>query len=291
MVGSPSQIHPILRLYLIISQTLSVSHFLQHLATMHPHTNVHIQWIHSTLPRQPEGLLLFQFSVENIRVLPCGTELVEDRQSLVFPVSRHELDNESALEERVAFMTYHFFPPGSLTVQINQMVREFVFFHSESRHGPFLKIDVYTYKEGQAEVGEEDIDLSEDDDDEELIWEDYVEEDMEEFPIAEGEVEMQQALANSMEGGGLGGAGGLGGLPASKAAIETLQTLKYEGVQGKVKEKGCSICFDDFVVGMEVKSMPCSHVFHGGCIGRWLEISHVCPLCRFEMPTGDDDGM
>ncbi|XP_008236770.1 PREDICTED: E3 ubiquitin-protein ligase RNF8-like [Prunus mume] len=48
----------------------------------------------------------------------------------------------------------------------------------------------------------------------------------------------------------------------------------------------CPICMEEFVVGSEdVASMPCSHVFHGNCIGRWLKGSHhSCPICRFKMP-------
>ncbi|EYU40221.1 hypothetical protein MIMGU_mgv1a020278mg, partial [Erythranthe guttata] len=44
----------------------------------------------------------------------------------------------------------------------------------------------------------------------------------------------------------------------------------------------CSICLEDLE---EALSMPCSHVYHGDCIKKWLSISHYCPLCRFEMPT------
>ncbi|URE09264.1 hypothetical protein MUK42_34316 [Musa troglodytarum] len=39
---------------------------------------------------------------------------------------------------------------------------------------------------------------------------------------------------------------------------------------------------------MEVTRMPCKHAFHGGCLSRWLESSHVCPLCRHAIPASAD---
>ncbi|KDP21212.1 hypothetical protein JCGZ_21683 [Jatropha curcas] len=52
----------------------------------------------------------------------------------------------------------------------------------------------------------------------------------------------------------------------------------------KLREsEDCSICFEE--ISEFGASMPCSHHFHGTCILRWLENSHYCPICRFEMPT------
>lgn len=46
--------------------------------------------------------------------------------------------------------------------------------------------------------------------------------------------------------------------------------------------RGCAICLDDFVDGVEVAVVPCSggHQFHPGCIASWLGRSNTCPLCR-----------
>ncbi|XP_058213723.1 putative RING-H2 finger protein ATL35 [Rhododendron vialii] len=43
----------------------------------------------------------------------------------------------------------------------------------------------------------------------------------------------------------------------------------------------CVICLDTILVG---NRMPCSHIYHGHCIYRWLRKSSSCPLCRFAMP-------
>ncbi|KAI9168996.1 hypothetical protein LWI28_005145 [Acer negundo] len=49
--------------------------------------------------------------------------------------------------------------------------------------------------------------------------------------------------------------------------------------------ENCSICLEEMEAGSYGTSMPCSHMFHGGCIVKWLKQSHYCPVCRYEMPT------
>ncbi|KAJ1380135.1 Zinc finger, RING-type [Sesbania bispinosa] len=71
-------------------------------------------------------------------------------------------------------------------------------------------------------------------------------------------------------------------VPASKIAIESLQKVKLQ--EGATMER-CSICLMEFDVGTEVSSMPCKHVYHHECLVQWLKTSHVCPLCRYPMPT------
>ncbi|XP_059651272.1 ERAD-associated E3 ubiquitin-protein ligase HRD1-like [Cornus florida] len=74
-------------------------------------------------------------------------------------------------------------------------------------------------------------------------------------------------------------------VPASKSSIEALDKVE---VDSSCSIDQCVICLEKFSfgVGMElVTRMPCSHVYHGDCIGHWLQLSHYCPICRFEMPT------
>merc|ERR1712129_365961 len=40
----------------------------------------------------------------------------------------------------------------------------------------------------------------------------------------------------------------------------------------------CSICYEALLPGEEVRRLPCLHVFHRGCIDRWLKIRPTCPL-------------
>ncbi|WJZ81044.1 hypothetical protein VitviT2T_000906 [Vitis vinifera] len=72
---------------------------------------------------------------------------------------------------------------------------------------------------------------------------------------------------------------GNGMIPATEISIKA---LKMETI---LEGESCTICLEELSGGSEVTVMPCSHIFHGSCIIRWLKQSHVCPICRFEMPT------
>ncbi|OMO89924.1 hypothetical protein CCACVL1_07565 [Corchorus capsularis] len=41
----------------------------------------------------------------------------------------------------------------------------------------------------------------------------------------------------------------------------------------------CAICLEGFP-GNSCFKMPCSHFFHGDCIGKWLSRKKSCPMCR-----------
>ncbi|KAF8096583.1 hypothetical protein N665_0305s0006 [Sinapis alba] len=73
--------------------------------------------------------------------------------------------------------------------------------------------------------------------------------------------------------------------PATKEAVESLETVRVG--ESLVQ---CTVCLDDFEIGVEVKEMPCKHKFHSECLLPWLELHSSCPVCRYLLPTGDDDG-
>lgn len=72
--------------------------------------------------------------------------------------------------------------------------------------------------------------------------------------------------------------------PAHKEAVEALEMVKIE------ESLQCSVCLDDFEIGIDAKEMPCKHKFHSDCLLPWLELHSSCPVCRFLLPTADDDG-
>ncbi|KAG6533865.1 hypothetical protein ZIOFF_007743 [Zingiber officinale] len=69
-----------------------------------------------------------------------------------------------------------------------------------------------------------------------------------------------------------------GSRPASAAAVEGLEMVTAE------ESDSCSICLEDLGMTAPVLAMPCSHLFHPGCLKKWLEQSCSCPLCRFSLP-------
>lgn len=43
----------------------------------------------------------------------------------------------------------------------------------------------------------------------------------------------------------------------------------------------CVFCLCDVEEGEEVRDLICRHLFHRGCLDRWLEFGQAtCPLCR-----------
>lgn len=77
---------------------------------------------------------------------------------------------------------------------------------------------------------------------------------------------------------------------ASESAIQGLEKVSVivEEKDENGKSNECSICFEDFSNDNQASRMPCSHLFHTRCIYGWLHTRNTCPLCRFELPTGDD---
>lgn len=50
----------------------------------------------------------------------------------------------------------------------------------------------------------------------------------------------------------------------------------------------CVICAEDIIeLGTPVVTLSCQHIFHDGCIKRWLNKRHTCPTCRLELEVDD----
>ncbi|KAF8706548.1 hypothetical protein HU200_030830 [Digitaria exilis] len=83
------------------------------------------------------------------------------------------------------------------------------------------------------------------------------------------------------DGGGGGGCSGT--TPASAAAVAVSRRGDTTAAVAQVMVR-CAICIGEFEVGDDLSVMPCSHVFHEGCIAKWLARSRLCPCCRHALP-------
>ncbi|KAK9115533.1 hypothetical protein Sjap_014480 [Stephania japonica] len=77
--------------------------------------------------------------------------------------------------------------------------------------------------------------------------------------------------------------------PASKSAVEGLPDVKITEAMMVSDSAQCAVCKDMFEMGGEAKQMPCKHIYHPDCILPWLELHNSCPVCRYELPTDDQD--
>uniref|UniRef100_A0A5B7ANE0 RING-type E3 ubiquitin transferase n=1 Tax=Davidia involucrata TaxID=16924 RepID=A0A5B7ANE0_DAVIN len=78
--------------------------------------------------------------------------------------------------------------------------------------------------------------------------------------------------------------------PASKAAVEAIPTIK---ITASLLELDpiiiCAVCKDQFVIDVEAMQLPCKHMYHSDCILPWFLQHNSCPVCRFQLPTENDD--
>lgn len=77
-------------------------------------------------------------------------------------------------------------------------------------------------------------------------------------------------------------------IPATTCSIHSLEKVRYDSLTTRTPPPPCAICMEDFGADDDeqlITRLPCSHYFHGDCVVHWLEISHLCPLCRYPMPT------
>ncbi|KAM5581748.1 hypothetical protein ABKV19_010800 [Rosa sericea] len=86
-------------------------------------------------------------------------------------------------------------------------------------------------------------------------------------------------------------------IPASNSSIEGLEqvTLLDDVTTIITHTPSCAICLEDFAAfevndqqEEPITGLPCRHHYHVHCIVQWLEFNHLCPICRYPMPTDDD---
>ncbi|PRQ53710.1 putative transcription factor C2H2 family [Rosa chinensis] len=82
-------------------------------------------------------------------------------------------------------------------------------------------------------------------------------------------------------------------IPATRSSIESLQKVRLDSLEAATikQNPSCNICRDDFAEGSAdqlVTPLPCAHCYHADCFIMWLEVNHLCPLCRYAMPNVEE---
>ncbi|CAN6814813.1 unnamed protein product [Brassica oleracea] len=79
--------------------------------------------------------------------------------------------------------------------------------------------------------------------------------------------------------------------PASKSAVEALPLIEIDPTHLESDSQShCAVCKESFALKSAAREMPCNHIYHPDCILPWLAIRNSCPVCRHELPSGDDGG-
>lgn len=59
------------------------------------------------------------------------------------------------------------------------------------------------------------------------------------------------------------------------------QPMSYRSYERTVNSTECVICLEEFSGDDECRVLPiCKHIYHMGCIDRWLMDELTCPVCR-----------
>ncbi|KAH9514915.1 hypothetical protein Btru_021346 [Bulinus truncatus] len=66
----------------------------------------------------------------------------------------------------------------------------------------------------------------------------------------------------------------------SESQISKLQIKRWST---KHKSNNCTICLSDYLIGDELRMLPCRHDFHRLCVDPWLKDKPNCPTCRADV--------
>ncbi|KAL2630535.1 hypothetical protein R1flu_015221 [Riccia fluitans] len=82
---------------------------------------------------------------------------------------------------------------------------------------------------------------------------------------------------------------------SNAVAVDTGPKKSEVGAQETTKQKydeelTCTVCLEQVVDGELVRSLPCLHQFHAGCIDQWLRQQATCPVCKFRLTNSWPDG-
>lgn len=66
----------------------------------------------------------------------------------------------------------------------------------------------------------------------------------------------------------------------NNVALEVIENLPTHILTTIRVDDKCPICFEEYMLGEQIKTLPCKHYYHAVCIDRWLHKKQTCPNCR-----------
>uniref|UniRef100_A0A0N5CA16 RING-type domain-containing protein n=1 Tax=Strongyloides papillosus TaxID=174720 RepID=A0A0N5CA16_STREA len=60
--------------------------------------------------------------------------------------------------------------------------------------------------------------------------------------------------------------------------LEQIPIEKYDEITMSHCDE-CTICMMEFTNNTDIRTLPCKHIYHSGCIDDWLLRTFACPMC------------
>jgi hypothetical protein len=81
---------------------------------------------------------------------------------------------------------------------------------------------------------------------------------------------------------------------AKPGTLERMEVVEYQAglfadendPTDERPQKECCFCLEEYSSDCQIVRTPCQHLMHRACLSRWLQQSHVCPICRGELEEG-----
>merc|ERR1719491_626173 len=75
---------------------------------------------------------------------------------------------------------------------------------------------------------------------------------------------------------------------ARPGTLEAMESVEYDPAvfadpddPGDARpQRECCCCLDEYTAEEAIVKTPCQHYLHRACLGKWLQQSNVCPICR-----------
>lgn len=77
---------------------------------------------------------------------------------------------------------------------------------------------------------------------------------------------------------------------SNETGLKKTDLVVSENMNGREEDLTCSVCLEQVADGELVRSLPCLHRFHSNCIDQWLRQQATCPVCKFRLGSGWQDG-